>query len=94
MVYCHAPAYDAVEADGETTLCAREGFGVALKKDAPIETVENTLRTRGVAAANWGMKGESCDQPPITLGEGCEEIGITLVPYASSAIRLAVLPQV
>lgn len=94
VVYCHAPAYDAVEADGETTLCARDGFGVALKKDAPIETVENTLRTRGVAAANWGMKGESCDQPPITLPAGGEEIDVTLVPYAEAVIRLAVLPQV
>jgi len=55
VVYCHAPAYDAVEADGETTLCAREGFAVALKKDAPIEAAEDgkTLRTRGVSAPNW-----------------------------------------
>ena len=96
VVYCYAPAYDAIEANGETTLCAREGFAVALKKDAPIEAAEDgkTLRTRGVSASNWGMKGESCDQPPITLPEGGEEIDVTLVPYAGAAIRLSVMPQV
>ncbi len=96
VVYCCAPAYDALEADSETVLCACENFGVALKKDAPIESMEgeNALRTRGVAAVNWGMKGESCDQPPITLPAGGEEIDVTLVPYAEAVIRLAVLPQV
>ena len=95
VVFAHAPAFDKDEVHGECILTAREGFGVALRKDAPIEADEDglTLRTRGVTVPRWGMKGESCNQPPITLGEGCEEVDVRLVPYASSAIRLSVLPQ-
>lgn len=96
VVYVHAPAFDKSDASGECCMAAQSGFGVALSKDAPVEASEDgmTLRTCGVTVPRWGMKGESCDQPPITLGEGCEETDVTLVPYASSAIRLAVLPQI
>jgi len=93
VVYACVPAFDK---DENGTCRAREGFGVALKKDAPIEVLDGGTRlaARGVTLPRWGMKGASCDQPPITNGEGGEEIAVTLVPYASAAIRLAVLPQV
>jgi len=96
VVYAHVPAFDKDNTCGECTMAAHNGFGVALYKDAPIELAEDgvTLRTRGVTVPRWGMKGDSCDQPPITLGDGCEELDVSLVPYAASAIRLAVLPQV
>ena len=95
-ISAYAPAFDQAENNGECTMAAQSGFGVALYKDAPIEVSEDasTLRTLGTTVPRWGMKGESCDQPPITLGEGCENVDVTLVPYASSAIRLTVLPQI
>lgn len=77
-------------------LCAREGFGVALLQNRPIEAEETeegvTLRAAGIRAPRWGLRGGSCDQPPIALGETGEEIALVLVPYAKAVIRLAVLP--
>jgi len=98
VVFCYAPASEEAGADDDRILRAKEGFGVALRKDAPVEAATDessvTLRTRAVCASRWGMKGESCDQPPITLPEENEEMDVTLVPYASAPIRLAVLPQI
>ena len=95
LVYACAPAFTAADVSGEHVMTACKDFGVALRKDAPIEAAEDgSLHTRGVTVPRWGMKGESCDQPPITLGDGCMETEVTLVPYASAAIRLAVLPQI
>ena len=42
----------------------------------------------------WGMRGGSCDQPPITVSEQGERVDVTLVPYAASPIRLSLFPLV
>ncbi len=94
--YGVAPAYDETEIGGAPAMIARGGFGVALCEDAAIEADEDgkTLRTRGVSVPGWGLRGESCDQPPITVGEQGAPIDVTLMPYADSPIRLCVLPLV
>lgn len=97
--FASVPAYDqSAGADGRSILTAREGFGVALCQDEDI-TAEETevgvvLHTRGVTVPQWGMRGESCDQPPITVSEQGERVDVTLVPYASSPIRLSLFPVV
>ena len=97
--FAAAPAYEeATDEEGVTELRAHDGFGLALCASAPLESTEDEegvrILTRGVKAARWGMRGASCDQPPITLEHAEEEIDVTLVPYAEAAIRLAVLPVV
>ncbi|MBQ4265396.1 MAG: glycoside hydrolase family 127 protein [Clostridia bacterium] len=92
-----APTFDTAEDNGAQTMIAREGFGVALCEEASIEAEETehgvVLHTKAVSAAGWGLRGESCDQPPMTVPAG-ESFDVTLVPYADAQIRLAVLPVV
>ncbi|MGN0772586.1 MAG: beta-L-arabinofuranosidase domain-containing protein [Candidatus Ventricola sp.] len=93
------PAYDqSTGADGVVSLAAREGFGVALCRDAELSAEETedgvVLHATGMTVPNWGMRGESCDQPPITVSEQGERIDVTLVPYAASPIRLSLFPLV
>ena len=97
--FAYVPAYDRSEGtDGVARLAAREGFGVALCKDAGLAAEETedgvVLHARGVTVPNWGMRGESCDQPPITVSEQGERVDVTLVPYAASPIRLSLFPLV
>jgi len=97
--FSYAPLYDALaDENGATAMQAREGFGVALAKNAAIETIQTecgvALRTKGYAAPQWGMRGESCDQPPITAEASGDLIDVTLVPYAEAQIRLSVFPVV
>lgn len=97
--FAHVPAHDRSEdKGGEVTFAAREGFGIALCREAGIEAEETgdgvVLRAHGVTVPGWGMRGGSCDQPPITVSEQGERIDVTLVPYADSPIRLALFPLV
>lgn len=99
LAFAYAPAaHEGVSAEGYRLLAADEGFGAALVKDAPIEAEVTddgvTLRAQGVLLPEWGMRGPSCDQPPLVSSQTGERVSLTLVPYASSAIRLAVLPIV
>lgn len=97
--FVHAPAFDAdATEEGYALLCAKEGFGVALRADAAFDIVTTAeggiaLKTRAVALPRWKMKGASCAQPPIALDETGAEFDLTLVPYAQAPIRLSVLPQ-
>ena len=50
------------------------------------------IRTRLVPCPRWGMRGASCDQPPIALEPSGEPFPAELVPYAEAVIRLSVLP--
>ena len=81
-------------------LRAKAPFGVALRHNAALEAVEEggrvTLHTRAVSAPRWGLRGASCDQPPIALSDGAEgkSMEAVLVPYADAPIRLGVLPQI
>ena len=98
LAFAYAPAFERLEDEnGAAAMQAETGFGVALSQDAAIEAemTENsiTLHTKGCAAAQWGMRGESCDQPPITVTPG-EMTDIALVPYAQAQIRLSVFPLV
>jgi len=99
LAFAYAPAYD-IQSDenGAITMQAKEGFGMALDQEAELEVIqtENTvkLHTRGYAQPGWGLRGESCEQPPIAAGRNGEPVDITLVPYAEAQIRLAVLPEV
>lgn len=93
-----APAYEeATDEAGVTELRAMQGFGVALCAKASLEVIKDEtgvrIRTCGMKADRWSMRGASCDQPPITLKPE-EEIDVTLVPYAEASVRLAVLPLV
>lgn len=97
--FAHVPSHDRKTGDnGETTLAAREGFGVALCREAGLSVEETedgvVLHAQGVTVPGWGMRGGSCDQPPITVSEQGERIDVTLVPYADSPIRLALFPLV
>ena len=99
--FAYAPEADRqTDADGVTLLHARPGFGVALPHHAPLEAVEDgdtvRVRTRLVACPRWGMRGASCDQPPIALEEADEAAGLEaeLLPYAEAVIRLSALPSV
>ena len=98
LVFAYAPACETLaDENGACALKARAGFGMALKENAEIETIVCdggvTLRTKGIAQKGWGMRGESCEQPPIAAEAG-DEIDVALVPYAKAQIRLAVLPVV
>ncbi|MGN0997486.1 MAG: hypothetical protein ACI4PG_11315 [Candidatus Ventricola sp.] len=92
--FAYAPKTEAGE-DG--TLRAKPGFGAALPADAPLTAMEHEgsvrIRTRLVPCPRWGMRGASCDQPPIALETSGETIPAELVPYAEAVIRLSALPQ-
>jgi len=99
LVFVYAPKYDRAEDDrGGFELRARKGFGMALVESAPLEVVENKsgalINARAIPVPRWSMRGASCDQPPITLPDAGSEsaLYVTLVPYASAPIRLAVMP--
>lgn len=95
--FAFAPKAIQKEDGGETSLYAVEPFGAALVRDTPIEARETehgvTLLAQAVRVPAWGMRGASCDQPPIDLGETGEPFEAELVPYAEAPIRLSVLPQ-
>ena len=95
--FAFAPKAIQKEDGGETSLYAVEPFGAALVRDTPIEARETelgvTLLAQAVRVPAWGMRGASCDQPPIDLGETGEPFEAELVPYADAPIRLSVLPQ-
>lgn len=99
--FAYAPAFDSeTDESGASILRAKDGFGVALLADAPLEAKEQdghvTVRTRAVSLPRWGMRGASCDQPPMTISDadGGEAFDAALIPYAEAAIRLSALPQV
>lgn len=97
--FAYVPAHDRMEgADGRVSLSAREGFGIALCRDADLSAEETedgvVLHASGVTVPGWGMRGGSCDQPPITVSEQGERVDLTLVPYAASPIRLSLFPLV
>lgn len=97
--FAYVPAHDRMEGtDGRVSLSAREGFGIALCRDADLSAEETedgvVLHASGVTVPGWGMRGGSCDQPPITVSEQGERVGLTLVPYAASPIRLSLFPLV
>ena len=99
LAFAYAPAFDALEDENHATaLRARTSFGVALKEDAGLETIltENgiELHTKGYVQNSWGMRGESCEQPPIAPDADGDVIDITLVPYAEAQVRLSVFPVV
>ena len=98
LVFSYAPASEALaDANGAMSMQAKKPFGVALDEHAEVETVMTDtgieLHTRGCAQPGWGMRGESCEQPPISCEKG-EMTDVTLVPYAKAQIRLSVLPVV
>lgn len=95
--FCYAPqAETGASAEGYALLSAKPGFGMALCKDADLEaelTEGNVLiRTQGVSLPGWGMRGPSCDQPPLALSGLGQPQEITLIPYAKAPIRLSVMP--
>ena len=99
LVFVYAPQYERAEdGRGFAELRAKKDFGMALVESAALEVVENKsgalINTRAVPVPRWGMRGASCDQPPITLPEtsGESALYVTLVPYASAPIRLSVMP--
>jgi len=99
--FAYAPAYsEDHEESGAVILRAKSGFGAALIAGAPLECIENekgvVIRTRAALAPQWGMRGASCDQPPIALGAGdrSETFTAELVPYADAPIRLSLLPVI
>lgn len=97
--FAYAPAYDAAaDESGASILRAKEGFGAALSASAPLEAREQdghvAVHTVAVPAPRWGMRGASCDQPPMTLGaDDGAPFAVSLVPYAEAPIRLSALPQ-
>lgn len=99
LAFAYAPAFDALDDENHATaLQARAPFGVALCENAELETnlTENgiELHTKGRAQQNWGMRSESCEQPPIAPETDGAVINVTLVPYAKAQIRLSVFPLV
>lgn len=97
--FAYVPAHDRTEgADGLVILSAREGFGVALCREGELSVEETedgvVLHARGMTVPAWGMRGGSCDQPPITVSEQGERVDLTLVPYAASPIRLSLFPLI
>ena len=98
LAFAYAPAHDLVnDENGALAMQAKKPFGMALAQDADIETVMTEsgveLHTKGYAQPMWGMRGESCEQPPIACETG-EMTGVTLVPYAEAPVRLSVFPVV
>ena len=99
LAFAYAPAYDHLEDENNAVaLQANAGFGMALSQDAALETEQTedgvVIRTKGYAQASWGMRGESCEQPPVAPERTGEAIDVTLVPYAKAQIRLSVMPVV
>lgn len=99
LAFAYAPqAQEGVSEEGYKLLAAKKNFGVAISKAAPIEAEINgsdvVLHAQGVTLPEWGMRGPSCDQPPLVSSCNGEIVNLTLIPYAKSAIRLAVLPIV
>ncbi len=99
LAFAYAPAYDMLDDEnGVSAMQAREGFGMALAQDAELETLisENgiELHTKGYAQPGWGMRSESCEQPPIAAQTDGDRLDVTLVPYAKAQIRLSVMPTV
>ena len=98
LTFAYAPAFDMLaDENNAVAMQAKAGFGVALDENAALETVMTDdgieLHTHGYAQPGWGLRGESCEQPPIS-GEKGDMIDVTLVPYADAQIRLSVLPLV
>jgi len=99
--FAYAPACDTqTDHAGAAMLRAKNGFGIALDANAPLDAKEQdgrvSISTSAVPLPRWGMRGASCDQPPMTLGDAKDEAAFTvrLIPYAEAAIRLSALPQV
>ncbi|MDO5297983.1 MAG: glycoside hydrolase family 127 protein [Clostridia bacterium] len=97
--FVYAPKAQCLnDESGIALMDAEAGFGIALLGSAPLEAQETdsgvTLRARAVPVPRWGLRGASCDQPPITLGDVNMDAAFDaeLVPYACAPIRLAVLP--
>ena len=98
LTFAYAPAFDMLaDENNAVSMQAKAGFGVALDENAALETVMTDdgikLHTHGYAQPGWGLRGESCEQPPISSEKG-DLIDVTLVPYADAQIRLSVLPLV
>jgi len=97
--FAYAPeTEEGVSEEGYRLLSAKAGFGIALDKEAGFEAdvcgADVTLRTQGFPLSDWGMRGPSCDQPPLASRPQGAPQAIALVPYAKAAIRLSALPIV
>ncbi len=99
--FAYAPqTCSGTSAEGYPTLSASEGFGLALVAEASLEIERDgdsvSILTHAVALPGWGMRGPSCDQPPIVLPRDAqgEAFPVRLVPYAKAVIRLCALPMV
>ena len=96
--FVYAPEYrQERDESGNPVLRAEEGFAVALNRDPMPEAVQTAdglaLRARVTPLPDWGMKGGSCDQPPIDLPRTPADSRETLlVPMEKAPIRLGVLP--
>ncbi len=98
--FVYAPKHTG-EADGDVMrMQADPGFGAALPQTAPLEAAVCetgvTVKTRLVPLPRWGMRGVSCDQPPIALGDVdmSTAFDAELVPYAKAAVRIALMPSI
>lgn len=99
--FAYVPAsHSGKDADGFDVLRAQEDFAIALVGHADIVAQADdagvVLHAQAVPVPRWGMRGASCDQPPIAMS-GLDTAGAfdaVLVPYAQSVIRLSVLPVV
>ena len=86
--------------EGYALLSASEQFGLALVGEASLEAEESedgvVIVTRAISLPDWGMRGPSCDQPPLVLPRDAqgEPFPVRLVPYARAVIRLCALPVV
>ena len=86
--------------EGYALLSAAEQFGLALVGEAALEVEEAdggvVIVTRAVSLPGWGMRGPSCDQPPLVLPRDAQgdAFPVRLVPYARAVIRLCALPVV
>lgn len=88
IAYVYAPK---ASADG---LHAEDDFAVALVGKEMTADENGVLHVRAAKLPGWGLRGASCDQPPIDLEGAGESFDAELVPYAKAAIRLAVLPMI
>ena len=99
LVFAYAPeAVEGVSEEGYRLLRAKAHFGVALVKNAAIDAHAEggrvTLTAKAVPLPEWGMRGPSCDQPPLCTQDAGGASDVRLVPYAEAPIRLSVLPVV
>lgn len=99
LTFAYAPeACESVSEEGYKLLTAKKGFGMAIVKDAPIEAEVSgsdiVLHAQGVSLPEWTMRGPSCDQPPLVSASELSAVPLTLIPYAKSVIRIAVMPTV